>query len=89
MRGKESRKAGINYYTDPDHKIEYSLTEVKKLFSRADFRIISLRSIVYDTPWVGFIDLIGGIALRLYKRLSLRKKEKVKNNLNESIGFRI
>jgi len=95
---KWQKKAGLNFYSDPDHKIEYSLLEVKKLFSQTGFKILDIKPIVYDTPYAGFIDLIGGFSLKLYRRLSLWKKnkvrhsivpDKVKDNLKESIGFRV
>lgn len=82
-------KVSLNFYSDPDHKIEYSLTEIKKVLFQVSFKILDLKPIVYDTPWAGFIDLIGGFSLRLYKRLSQWKKNKIKNSLKESIGFRI
>lgn len=86
---KLQKKAGLNFYTDPDHKIEYSLSKVKKLFSQAGFKILDIKPIVYDTPYAGFIDLIGGISLKWYEKLNLWKKKKVEDNLKESIGFRI
>lgn len=86
---KLQKKFGLNYYSDPDHKIEYSLNEIKKVLSQAGFRIINLRPIVFDTPLAGFVDLTGGISLRLYKKLSRWKRDKVKDSLKESIGFRI
>ena len=86
---KLQKKAGLNYYSDPDHKKEYSLEEVKSIFEKRGFKVLSIKPVVYDTAWAGFIDLMGGFSFLLYKRLVLWKKNKVKNNLKESIGFRI
>jgi len=86
---KLQKKVGLNYYSDPDHKIEYSLESAKKTLNMAGFEILSLKPVVYDTPWVGIFDVIGGLSLRLYSKISLWKKNKVKNNLQESTGFRI
>lgn len=82
-------KVGLNCYADPDHKIEYSLLEFKKNLSQAGFKILDVESITYDTPWVGLIDLIGGFSLSAYKNFCLWKKNKLKNNIDESTGFRI
>jgi len=87
---KLQKRVGIkNIYADPDHKVEYSLTEINKVLGRAGFKTISLKPIVYDTPWIGFFDLLGGISLRLYAKIAVWKKEKAKSNLKESTGFRI
>lgn len=86
---KRQKKVGLNYYTDPDHKIEYSLSGIRKILLQTGFQILSIKPIVLDTPWLGFIDLVGGFSLSFYKKLSLWKKKKVKNDLQESIGFRI
>jgi len=86
---KLQKKAGINYYSDPDHKVEYSLNEIKQIFKKSKFKILKIMPIVYDTPWVGMIDLIGGLSLGLYQRLTEWKQKKVINNINKSIGFRI
>lgn len=86
---KIQKKTGINYYTDPDHKIEYSLNQIKKILNKAGFKILSIKPVVLDTPLSGFIDFIGGFSLNLYKVLSRWKINKVKNKISESIGFRI
>lgn len=86
---KLQRKVGLNSYTDQDHKIEYSLAGIKKVLLKAGLKPLNIGPIVYDTPWTGFIDLLGGISLTMYRYLVYWKKNKVKNNLKESIGFRI
>lgn len=86
---KIQRLAGINSFSDPDHKIEYSMPEIKSILTKVGFQIKKIDPIVLDTPWVGFIDLIGGFSLTLYSNLILWKKNKVKNNIIESIGFNL
>ncbi len=86
---KLQRKMGINYFSDPDHKIEYSLPEIQQLLTKMGFKILSISGIVLDIPMSGFIDLIGGFSLDLYKKISIWKKNMVKNSMKESIGFRI
>lgn len=86
---KKQRKIGLNSFTDPDHKIEYSEAEIRNLLTKLGFKIVSLKPVVLDTPFQGLIDLIGGFSLSLYQRLTIWKKRRVVNNLRESTGFRI
>lgn len=86
---KLQKMVGLNYYADPDHKIEYSLGEAKNILTKFGFKISSIKPVVYDTPWTGVIDLIGGIHLGLYKRMALWKQRKVKDSLQNSTGFRV
>lgn len=80
---------GLNYYADPDHKVEYTETEIRQVLNQAGYAINSLKPVTYDTPWVGLIDLLGGISLRLYAFIAKIKKSLVRDNLKESTGFRI
>lgn len=86
---KLQRKYGLNSFSDPDHKIEYSAAEIARELNSAGFRIISIKPIVFDTPWTGFIDLAGAFSLRLYDHLDRWKRSRVKYCMKESIGFRI
>jgi ubiquinone/menaquinone biosynthesis C-methylase UbiE len=86
---KLQRIAGVNSFTDPDHKIEYSLKQIKNILKNYGFKVISIKPITYDTPFIGFLDTIGGLSLSLYKKLAKIRENKVKKNLNESIGFLI
>lgn len=85
---KLQRKVGLDYFSDPDHKIEYSLKEIERQLKHAKFKILSIEGIVFDSPWTGFIDLVGGFSLNLYQRFNNLKKNMINNNLKESIGFR-
>jgi ubiquinone/menaquinone biosynthesis C-methylase UbiE len=83
------RKYNLNSFADPDHKIEYSLEEAKRLLKTYNFKIKKILPVTYDTPLAGFIDICGGFSLSLYQRLSRWRINKVKNNLLQSTGFRI
>jgi len=45
--------------------------------------------VVLDTPWAGMIDVIGGVSLSLYARLSRWKREAALRRPDESTGFRV
>ncbi|MFA6136374.1 MAG: class I SAM-dependent methyltransferase [Candidatus Paceibacterota bacterium] len=87
---KEFQKsARVNFYSDSDHKIEYSKEEIIKEHQKTGFKIKEINPIVYDFPLTGLIDLVGGINLSLYKKLWRWKHKKVENNPNASIGFMV
>lgn len=83
------REVGLPYYSDPDHKIEYTLDELEMELKKSEFEIVGIEPVVYDTPFAGLIDLIGGISLALYRKLQATKVESAKRNPHESIGFRV
>lgn len=80
---------GIFAYSDPDHKVEYSRTEIEDELARNGFVVLSNGPIVIDTPWSGLIDLAGGLSLPLYRRLAQWKRDAVLRRPQESSGFRI
>ncbi|PIS09355.1 hypothetical protein COT75_01615 [Candidatus Beckwithbacteria bacterium CG10_big_fil_rev_8_21_14_0_10_34_10] len=86
---KIQKRFGLNFYSDSDHKTEYSQKGIKKILEDYGFKILKIEPVVYDTSWAGFIDLIGGFSLPLYQRLLKWKQDKLKSNFKESIGFRI
>jgi len=65
---KTLKKADLPFYSDSDHKIEYNKKEIFKELNKSGFEVVKLMPIIYDTPWVGFIDIIGGLSLTLYKQ---------------------
>lgn len=83
------RKYGIFSYSDPDHKIEYTEKSIKDELLKAGFQIESIEPTSYDTPWVGFIDLVGGISLTFYKKLSSWKKKMAKAHPKDCSGFQV
>ncbi len=81
---------GLPYYSDPDHKIEYSAEELRAELARSGFRVEGeFMPIVYDTPWAGLIDLVGGVSLSVYRRLARWKQEAARRHPQESTGWRL
>lgn len=84
------KAAGLFYYTDPDHKIEYSWEELAAELAAGGFEAQGEPlTIVYDTPWAGLIDLSGGFSLGLYRWLSRWKGRMVERYPQETIGWRV
>jgi 2-polyprenyl-3-methyl-5-hydroxy-6-metoxy-1,4-benzoquinol methylase len=82
--------AGLFYYTDPDHKIEYTWDEVVAELREGGFEPVGEPlPIVYDLPWAGLIDLVGGVWLGLYSALSDWKVRLAQEKPEESIGWRV
>lgn len=84
------RAAGLFYYTDRDHKIEYTDETLRDEIEKAGLEIIwGPEPIVYDTPLAGWIDMVGGISLSAYRRLSRWKRQMALDHPEESIGYRL
>ncbi len=86
---KLQQQYGLFYFSDPDHKIEFTELEIRAVLRIAKFKITSVQPVTLDTPWVGFIDLVGGLSLRLYKKLSYWRREQALKHPNNSIGLEI
>lgn len=83
------RDAGLFAFSDPDHKVEYSREEFVAELRDGGFELDGpLQPVVYDTPWAGVIDAVGGLSLGLYARLSRWKREAALRRPEESTGFR-
>jgi SAM-dependent methyltransferase len=84
------RAAGLFAYSDPDHKIEYSREEFLAELEAGGFAPVGpVMPAVYDTPWAGAIDALGGVSLGLYARLSRWKREAALRHPEESTGFQV
>jgi SAM-dependent methyltransferase len=84
------RGAGLFAYSDPDHKIEYTEAELLDELRRGGFVPAGpVMPIVYDTPWAGAIDALGGLSLTLYARLGRWKQARAQREPGESTGFRV
>ena len=81
-------EAGLFSFSDPDHKVEYTREEFCNELAEAGFEPGALMPIVYDTPWAGLIDALGGLSLTLYARLSRWKRDMAMRYPEESTGFR-
>ena len=80
-------RAGLFAYSDPDHKIEYTLPELEAELARNGFRILELHPSVYDTPLIGLVDLVGGLSLRGYARLTTLRRRLAERYPEENAGF--
>jgi SAM-dependent methyltransferase len=84
------RDAGLFAFQDPDHKVEYTEAEFQAELRAGGFAPDGpAEPIVYDTPWAGLIDALGGVSLTLYARLSRWKREAALRDPGESTGFRV
>ena len=84
------RDAGLFSYSDPDHKIEYTEAEFLDELRAGGFDPSGpVEPVVYDTPWAGLIDAVGGVSLGLYARLGRWKREVALARPHESTGFRV
>lgn len=82
--------AGLFYYTDPDHKTEYTWAELVAELHAGGFEPVSEPiPIVVDTPWAGLIDLVGGLWLAPYRRLCAWKAQAALEIPEESIGWQV
>ncbi|HKW90377.1 MAG TPA: class I SAM-dependent methyltransferase [Methylomirabilota bacterium] len=83
------RRAGLYSFQDPDHKVEYTRGEFVAELREGGFVLEGpLEPVVYDTPWAGLIDAIGGLSLGIYARLARWKRERALADPRESTGFR-
>ena len=78
---------GLNYFSDSDHKREYTLKEAKQLLNDYGFRIESITPITKDTPFIGFIDISSALSLKLYKKLTERNQTRA--DMVNTTGFQV
>ena len=86
---KKLQQENLFYYSDLDHKHEYEAGEIREILEQHGYRILHFDPTVYDTPWVGMIDVLGGVSLLLYRQLSKWKHRKTLEEPGEATGFRI
>jgi len=83
-------EAGLFAFSDPDHKVEYTHEEFLAELTAGGFAPVGpVMPIVYDTPWAGLIDVVGGLSLGLYARLVRWKRNAALQHPEESTGFRV
>ena len=82
-------RAGLCSYADPDHKTEYTERELEHELHRNGFAVVASYPTVYDTPWIGVIDMIGGVSLTLYRWLSERRRRLAVRDPGENAGFAV
>jgi SAM-dependent methyltransferase len=87
---RKLRAVGLAYYADPDHKIEYTLDELLHELAAGGFEPADEpQLVVYDTPWTGVIDFVGGLSLSLYRRLAMWKVGQAQAHPEETTGWRL
>lgn len=79
--------AGLDSSSDPDHKIEYLLPELEDELARNGFAIARLVPSVLDIPLVGAIDVLGGLSLAVYRRLSALRRRLAARYPAENAGW--
>jgi len=83
------RRAGLSWMSDRDHKHEYTWPEMAALLEAAGLRVQSgPEPIIFDTPLKGWMDLIGGFSLGLYRRLTECGMRAAARRPQETTGFR-
>jgi len=87
---RQLRAAGLFAFSDPDHKVEYTEAELVAELAAGGFVPASpVMPVVYDTPWAGVIDAIGGLSLTAYARLARWKRDMALRHPAESTGFQL
>lgn len=83
------KKVNLNYFSDSDHKIEFSKSSIYIFLKNNGFRNIEIYPVSFDMPFVGVIDFLGGISLSIYKFLSLVRRKLVIKYPKESVSFEV
>ena len=79
------KRHGLNYFSDSDHRREYTLAEAKRLVADYGLELLEAMPATRDTPLIGFIDATSLLSLSLYRRLSLRNVGKA--TMENTMGF--
>lgn len=86
---KLQKGVGLFYFSDPDHKREYTRKEIETLCKKFGFEIKFINPVTLDTPFAGLFDLIGGFSLSLYKIFDSWKRRSIVRQPEESVGYQI
>lgn len=86
---KLQRSVGFTGFSDPDHKLEFTRSEISTLLKKHKFTHVDVLTTAIDTPLAGVIDALGGISLALYKRLLQWKITEGKKHPRNTVGFLI
>lgn len=86
---KLQRSVGLTGFSDPDHKLEFSRSQIISLLRHHQFSLVDIQATALDTPLSGLIDLVGGISLSLYRRLMLWKIAQGQKYPQNTVGFLI
>jgi len=86
---KLQRSVGLNSFSDPDHKIEYSENSLKSILNKNGFKIIHFGYGKYDTPLRGLFDVIGAFSIPIYELTLAWRSKLVAKNHKEASGFEV
>jgi ubiquinone/menaquinone biosynthesis C-methylase UbiE len=86
---KLQRSVGINSFSDPDHKIEFSENEIKHLLNKHHFKIKEFSYGKSDTPYRGLYDIVGAFSIPAYRSISNWRERKAQRQHHEASGFEI
>lgn len=86
---KLQKKHGVCWFSDPDHKIEFSEVRIRRLLAKHGFTIIKFNYGTYDIPFRGIVDIVGGFSISLYKNISNYRKILGQKYPKEASGFEI
>ncbi len=86
---KFQRSAGVNSFSDPDHKIEFSQGSITSLLAKNGFKIKNFGYGKWDIPFRGVLDVAGAFSLSLYKYADKKRALYTKKHPIEASGFEI
>lgn len=86
---KLQKSVGINYYSDPDHKIEFAKRDIEILLRKHGFNIQGFSYAPVDTPFRGLYDIVGAFSVSVYKKISKFRTLKSQENPRDASGFEI
>ncbi len=86
---KLQKYVGLNYFSDSDHKIEFSKKSIYNFLRDGGFKNINIYPVSFDMPFVGIIDFLGGLSLSIYKFLSLIRRKLVIKCPEETVSFEV
>ncbi|MBZ0273381.1 methyltransferase domain-containing protein [bacterium] len=83
------KEAGLRFYCDPTHVIEYGDGELERECEEGGFACEARRPVVLDTPWYGVFDFLGGFSLPLYERFDQYKRDAMEYRPGDTTGYRV
>lgn len=81
------RRFDLPSFADPDHKIEYTPEELEGELTACGFKMGPRHSIVYDTPFAGFLDVLGACSISVYCKIQRWKIQRAMRYPLESTGW--
>lgn len=82
------QRAGLAGHYEAGARRLYGLQDMYEELAGAGFVPQHVEPATYDTPWAGWIDLIGCVSWPVYRRLAVARRRAVERAWVESTGFR-